>query len=76
MRLSHGKASTYTNHRCRCDRCRAAWVQCMLAYKRAKRVRGECWDCTSKTDGYFKCKRHRESEALRRRNYRKRQAAS
>ena len=25
--LPHGEPSTYTNHRCRCQACRAAWSQ-------------------------------------------------
>lgn len=25
--LEHGRPSTYNNHKCRCDKCRAAWAE-------------------------------------------------
>lgn len=28
-KLEHGKASTYNNHGCRCDLCKAAWNKYM-----------------------------------------------
>jgi hypothetical protein len=40
--LVHGKASTYTNHRCRCEPCRIAWRE----YRRAKVAAGQCWQCS------------------------------
>lgn len=27
--VTHGKASSYNNHKCRCDECRAAWAEYM-----------------------------------------------
>lgn len=35
----HGSASTYSNHRCRCAPCRAAWAA-YVAKRRAERVAG------------------------------------
>lgn len=29
----HGSASTYTNHKCRCDECRRAWAECVQRRK-------------------------------------------
>ena len=35
--MRHGKASTYRNHRCRCESCRAAWNEYMKRYQARKR---------------------------------------
>lgn len=35
----HGSASTYTNHVCRCDLCRAAWAQAQQRRKDARVLR-------------------------------------
>lgn len=32
----HGKISTYTNHKCRCDECREAWREYSRSYYRRK----------------------------------------
>lgn len=34
--LKHGSASTYTNHRCRCELCRKAWAAAHLDYMNRK----------------------------------------
>lgn len=43
--LIHGRASTYNNHKCRCDECRAAWAAYMKPrirkYRERKRQKEE-----------------------------------
>ena len=37
--LQHGKPSTYNNHQCRCDECKAAWREYMRPRVKAYRAR-------------------------------------
>lgn len=48
----HGTSGGYTNHKCRCDECRAAWA---AAFKRWRHSRqGRCPDTAHGTDnGYL-----------------------
>lgn len=47
--LTHGTASTYKRHGCRCDECRAAWNAQCRANQRARRVRmtRSCVECST-----------------------------
>lgn len=38
LELWHGTLGGYTNHRCRCDKCRAAWRAYMRKYMRDRRA--------------------------------------
>jgi hypothetical protein len=37
--LQHGKPSTYNNHKCRCDLCKAAWAEYMRPRVKAFRAK-------------------------------------
>jgi hypothetical protein len=39
--LQHGKIGTYTNRRCRCDKCRAAWTAYCMDLRRRRREKAE-----------------------------------
>lgn len=37
--LSHGKPSTYNNHKCRCEECTKAWAEYMAPRIKAHRAK-------------------------------------
>ena len=37
--LKHGSASTYNNHKCRCDKCTKAWADYMRPRMKAYRAK-------------------------------------
>lgn len=82
-RLPHGRAGTYTNWNCRCDRCRAAWTAYFAVQKHQRAVRLRAGEVTvshglasTYNNWGCRCDRCREAHAaLMRRYYASRKTA-
>lgn len=47
MAIPHGTSGGYTNHRCRCGECRAAFRVSVTASRARRRAAGLCHDCAA-----------------------------
>lgn len=67
--MKHGKASTYTNHKCRCDECRRAWAAYFRSRNKARRQQrqalGICIECKQPATRGLRCALHAELGNLR-----------
>lgn len=77
--VPHGDCSTYSNHRCRCEDCRAAWAAyCQglkLARQRGGRVLGPHGRYSTYTNWMCRCPLCREAMRVNRAGQRSRRAA-
>jgi len=60
--MQHGKASTYTNHRCRCDLCKRAWADYHLErgrkHRKLRKDKGQCIECDKPATRGLRCALH------------------
>lgn len=57
--ISHGTIGGYSNHACRCRRCREAWTAYNKMDRQRRIARGQCIQCTEPRHlQHVRCKGH------------------
>jgi hypothetical protein len=63
--MIHGKYGTYTNRKCRCAECRAAWAEHLREFFHKRKAAGKCKNCSAVVNGTTYCEACRFARKLK-----------